>query len=183
MRIGRPDRALPLAASLTLLPSPPRRLPTRSPSSARKLFRGSLLYLPLLLAALAVHRQPNTHEDAAAVESRLRLQWEAAKARLAPLGTAARSVVPQAPDMRLRTVEERLGWIEQLRWQVARRVEDIKCPSRVFADEGVQVEEEEEAAAGGDRSSSGSGSCGGGSNTTASSSSSSSSKQQQHSQP
>ncbi|KAF6258300.1 UbiA prenyltransferase family-domain-containing protein [Scenedesmus sp. NREL 46B-D3] len=30
-------------------------------ASARKLFRGSLLYLPLLLAALAVHRQPNRH--------------------------------------------------------------------------------------------------------------------------
>lgn len=109
----------------------------RAPSqaSARKLFRGSLLYLPLLLLGLAVHRQPNIHElqDMAAVQQRLRQQWEAAKQRLAPAAAVAGRAVP---DVRLRTVEERLGWIEEVRWQMRQAVEDIKCPSRVFADEG-----------------------------------------------
>jgi hypothetical protein len=117
---------------------PPASTPRPSVNSARKLFRGSLVYLPLLLVALAVHRQPNEHTDAATAEARLRLQWEAARARLATAAAAVRGVAPGAPDVRLRSVEERLGWIEQLRWQVRSKVDDIKCPSRVFADEVAQ---------------------------------------------
>jgi hypothetical protein len=91
------------------------------------------VYLPLLLLALAIHRRPNTHElDAAAVEALLADQWAAARARVASLRAAAASA---APDVRLRSVEERLGWIEELRWQLRQMRPEVRCPSRALAED------------------------------------------------
>ena len=115
------------------------------PCSARKLFRGSLLYLPLLLLALAAHRQPNTHEiaDLAAAEARLAAQWQAAKQYLAPLRQGAGQQGEAADGVRLRNVEERLGWSEELRWRLLKVQPGIKCPSRAYAEEG-QLEQLEQ---------------------------------------
>ncbi|GBF97898.1 hypothetical protein Rsub_10253 [Raphidocelis subcapitata] len=145
----------------------------RAPSqgSARKLFRGSLLYLPLLLLGFAVHREPNTHASAEEAAALLEAQWEAARARLAPLRAAAGGLLPTLPEARLRTVEERLGWIEEARWRIARSA-GMQCPSRVFAE---QSSEDQAGEAGGKDGSSSSGSAAGRGNSSGSSSSSSSS--------
>ena len=101
----------------------------RAPSqgSARALFRGSLMHLPLLLACLAVHRQPNAHVTADEAAERLRAQWAAARswlgATLGGGGGGSGSVV---------------GWAEEQWWRAARAVgvADVKCPSRAFAEDG-----------------------------------------------
>jgi protoheme IX farnesyltransferase len=104
------------------------RAPTQA--NARRLFRGSLVYLPLMLTAFAVHRLPNPHDDTAAALARARAQWALAREYIT-------SALPALPAMRLRTVDERLGWIEELRLQV-------KCPSRVLAEDDAAVVEAEE---------------------------------------
>jgi hypothetical protein len=65
-----------------------------SQASARQLFRGSLLYLPLLLVGLAVHRQPNTHQlsSLADVRQRVEREYGISLALPAPVAEAAAAV-------------------------------------------------------------------------------------------
>jgi protoheme IX farnesyltransferase len=103
-------------------------------ASARKLFRGSLLYLPVLLAALAVHRQPNTH---AVTWQDVQHEAQAAAAGAAvylPEQLRPGRVWQQLQELQgglhwpqLRPVEERYGLVlEQL--------QGMKCPSRAYGD-------------------------------------------------
>lgn len=135
----------------------------RAPSqgSARKLFRGSLLYLPLLLLGFAVHREPNAHVTAEEAAARLEAQWEAARARLAPLRAAAGGLLPTLPGVRLRTVEERLGWIEEMRWRLAQNT-GMQCPSRVYADQSSEGQAAEAGSGSGEDGGSSSSSSNGG---------------------
>ncbi|KAG2445604.1 hypothetical protein HXX76_000215 [Chlamydomonas incerta] len=90
----------------------------RAPSqaSARKLFKGSLLYLPLLLAALGLHRLPNQHNvDWDTLSGRV-LDLVPAEARL-QLGRACAVLEGAAAQVSDRLVEN-----------------NIKCPSKAYGD-------------------------------------------------
>jgi len=105
-------------------------------AGARRLFKGSLLYLPLLLAAVAVHRQPKGHN----------VSWEGLHNRVgATLQDARVAGLPdqlqpghiwqqlqqlQLPDVRMRPLEERYAILFEFR----RQVQALKCPSRVYGD-------------------------------------------------
>lgn len=101
-----------------------------SAAGARKLFRGSLLYLPLLLAGLAVHRQPNTHavtwQD---VQQELRVQLSRVS-QLLPEQLQPGRVWEQLHWPQLRPLEERYAMI----FEVQQQLEGIKCPSRAYGD-------------------------------------------------
>uniref|UniRef100_A0A383WJ73 Heme O synthase n=1 Tax=Tetradesmus obliquus TaxID=3088 RepID=A0A383WJ73_TETOB len=103
-------------------------------ASARKLFRGSLLYLPLLLAALAVHRQPNRHA----------VTWQDVRreAGAAAAGAAALLPEPLQPGrlwQQLQEMQPGLHWpqlrpVEQRYGLVLEQLQGIKCPSRAYGD-------------------------------------------------
>ena len=105
---------------------PPATFP-RPPSSARRLFRGSLLYLPLLLLGVVVHRQPNTHEvDLAYIRRMLQEQHGITLPTL-----------PQLPEVRMRTFHERLSYVVDMQQQ-------MKCPSRVYGEVRPDGEEQQQ---------------------------------------
>lgn len=87
-----------------------------SQASARKLFRGSLLYLPLLLLGLAVHRVPNTHAvDAEQLAARALDAVPGVVRR--ELGRACAAVEGAAASLGELFVEN-----------------NIKCPSKAYGD-------------------------------------------------
>jgi protoheme IX farnesyltransferase len=102
-------------------------------AGARKLFRGSLLYLPLLLAGMAAHRLPNTHT----------VSWQDVREEAA----AQVSSISQHLPEQLRPGEV-WGQLQQLHWpqlrpleeryamflQVQQQLQSIKCPSRAYGD-------------------------------------------------
>lgn len=112
-------------------------------AGARQLFKGSLLYLPLLLAGLAVHRQPNRHslswqdlqetlqDSAAAVAGnhgvRVRLPEQLQPGRL---WQQLQELQGQVHWPKLRPVEERYGLVMEMQ----RQLQSIKCPSRAYGD-------------------------------------------------
>lgn len=112
-------------------------------AGARKLFKGSLLYLPLLLAGLAVHRQPNKHtlswqhlqdnlqERAAEVSGNLGVGVRLPE-QLQPgkLWQQLQELQGQLHWPRLRPVEERYGLVMEMQ----RQLQSIKCPSRAYGD-------------------------------------------------
>ncbi|PNH08926.1 Protoheme IX farnesyltransferase, mitochondrial [Tetrabaena socialis] len=91
-----------------------------SQAAARKLFKASLLYLPLLLAALAVHRVPNQHD----------VDWET-------LGARVLACVPVAVRLQLGRA---CGAVEDAAAQLGDTLlaNNIKCPSKAAADSEEQ---------------------------------------------
>lgn len=112
-------------------------------AGARKLFRGSLLYLPLLLVGLAAHRQPNRHS----------LSWDGVQEGLQQSASKVGDVLgvdavlpeylqpgrvwQQLCELqekvhwpKLRPVEERYAVILEMQ----RHLHSIKCPSRAYGD-------------------------------------------------
>jgi protoheme IX farnesyltransferase len=102
-------------------------------AGARKLFRGSLLYLPLLLAGLAIHRQPNTHA----------VTWQTVRDEAGVQLSSISALLPEQlqpgqvweklqqlhwPE--LRPVEERYAMLFEMQQQL----QNIKCPSRAYGD-------------------------------------------------
>ncbi|GLC45094.1 hypothetical protein PLESTB_001467600 [Pleodorina starrii] len=87
-----------------------------SQASARKLFKSSLLYLPLLLAGLAAHRLPNTHE----------VDW-------ATLGSRSLDCVPGGLRAGLGRA---CGAVEDAAMQLSDTLvaNRIKCPSKAYGD-------------------------------------------------
>lgn len=159
--LARPSRALPTAPALCPPPNHPPSHPSQT-RSARKLFKGSLIYLPLLLVGLVAHRQPNRHELAtlADVRRKLEAEWGLDLSALSPeagslgaglLGAPAAALrgawsalpsLPSLPSLRLRSVEERLEpYIPELQ---ALREQFGRCPSRVYGDALEGGEEGEE---------------------------------------
>lgn len=114
-----------------------------SAAGARKLFKGSLLYLPLLLAGLAVHRQPNRHtlswqdlqhsmqESAAEVAGNLGVDVRLPE-QLQPgrLWQQLQELQGQVHWPKMRPVEERYGLVLEMQ----RQLQSIKCPSRAYGD-------------------------------------------------
>eukprot|EP00878_Enallax_costatus_P006279 GHUV01006582.1.p1 GENE.GHUV01006582.1~~GHUV01006582.1.p1 ORF type:complete len:405 (+),score=160.64 GHUV01006582.1:295-1509(+) len=111
-------------------------------AGARQLFKGSLLYLPLLLAGLAAHRQPNRHltwqdlqdslQDSAAevagnlgVSVRLPEQLQPGK-----LWQQLQELQGQLHWPKLRPVEERYAVVLEMQ----RQLQSLKCPSRAYGD-------------------------------------------------
>lgn len=104
--------------------------------TARKLFKASLLYLPLTLAAMAVHRQPQTEEQEG------RLTWEQVQAALQRAADAATPPagegVPLAAMMRASVERTALAAVRVFRlgdgegWT-------IRCPSTVHSDDGQRL--------------------------------------------
>lgn len=112
-------------------------------AGARKLFRGSLLYLPLLLAGLAAHRQPNRHL----------LTWQDLQDSLqdtsgkvaGSLGVPVRFPEQLQPGRLWQQLQELQG---QLHWprlrpfeeryavvlEMQRMLQSMKCPSRAYGD-------------------------------------------------
>lgn len=99
-------------------------------AGARKLFRGSLLYLPLLLAGMAVHRQPNTHavtwQD---VKQEARVQLNRVS-QLLPEQLQPGRIWEQLHWPELRPVEERYAMF----LEVQQQLQSMKCPSRAYGD-------------------------------------------------
>lgn len=108
-------------------------------AGARKLFRGSLLYLPLLLAGMAVHRQPNTHavtwQD---VQQEAGLQLGRIS-QLLPEQLQPGRIWEQLHWPQLRPLEERYAMF----LEVQQQLQSIKCPSRAYGDctEGDELAE------------------------------------------
>ncbi|KAG2482351.1 hypothetical protein HYH03_018701 [Edaphochlamys debaryana] len=95
-----------------------------SQASARKLFKGSLIYLPLLLTFLGVHRLPNDHK----------VDWEQLGARSldcvpAPL-RAEMGRACAAAEAAVMSVGDALMMTNR-----------IKCPSKAYGDSGESEEE------------------------------------------
>lgn len=108
-------------------------------AGARKLFRGSLLYLPLLLAALAVHREPNRHDvtwqsvQQAAEEQVRKVAGGVELPELLRPGRIWQQLQELHQGMhwpKLRPIEERYGLV----LEVQRQLNSIKCPSRAYGD-------------------------------------------------
>lgn len=109
-------------------------------AGARKLFKGSLLYLPLLLAGMAVHRLPNTHA----------VTWQDVQQEVAVHLNRVSQLLPEQlqpgriwqglhwPEMR--PLEERYAMFVEVQQQL----QNIKCPSRAYGD---SMEEDGVAAA------------------------------------
>jgi protoheme IX farnesyltransferase len=103
-------------------------------ASARKLFRGSLLYLPLLLAAVAVHRQPNRHA----------VSWQDVQQETAAAASAAASLLPEQLQpgrvwQQLQQLQGSLHWpklrpVEERYGLVLEQLQAMKCPSRAYGD-------------------------------------------------
>jgi protoheme IX farnesyltransferase len=94
-----------------------------SPEGARKLFRGSLLYLPLLLAGMVAHRQPNTQP----------VTWQALSERVLPDALQPGAVWATLQGLhwpRLRPLEERYAML----LEVQRQMQSVRCPSRAYGD-------------------------------------------------
>lgn len=99
-------------------------------AGARKLFKGSLLYLPLLLAAMAVHRLPNTHA----------VTWQDVRQEAGVQLDRISQLLPEQlqpgriwqgmhwPE--LRPLEERYAMF----MEVQQQLQNIKCPSRAYGD-------------------------------------------------
>jgi protoheme IX farnesyltransferase len=126
-----------------------------SSASARLLFRSSLAYLPLLLAALAVHRLPNDHSLSWEVLQRALLEERQGQAALAQPGLPQRRQQQQEEQQGAQEgwVGAALGPLARM-WQLwmgmlstSREVIEVsrnmKCPSRAYGEVG-----EEEAAQG-----------------------------------
>jgi hypothetical protein len=91
------------------------------------LFRGSLLYLPLLLVGMVAHRQPNQHQvDLAYIRDMLQERHGISLAAL-----------PQLPEVRMRTFQERVAYVVELQQQ-------LRCPSRVYGEVKTPEEDKEE---------------------------------------
>lgn len=104
-------------------------------AGARKLFKGSLLYLPLLLAGLAVHRLPNTHavtwQD---VQQEAGMQVERISALL-PEQLQPGRVWQGLHWPEMRPLEERYAMF----MEVQQQLQNIKCPSRAYGDSVEQA--------------------------------------------
>jgi protoheme IX farnesyltransferase len=104
-------------------------------AGARKLFKGSLLYLPLLLAGLAVHRLPNTHA----------VTWQDVQQEAGVQLQRITALLPEQlqpgrvwqglhwPEMR--PLEERYAMF----MEVQQQLQSIKCPSRAYGDSVEQA--------------------------------------------
>lgn len=104
-------------------------------AGARKLFKGSLLYLPLLLAGLAVHRLPNTHV----------VTWQDVHQEAGVQLGRISALLPE--QLQPGRVWQGLHWPEmrpfQERYamfmQVQQQLQNIKCPSRAYGDSVEQA--------------------------------------------
>lgn len=102
-------------------------------AGARKLFKGSLLYLPLLLAGLAVHRLPNTHA----------VTWQDVQQEAGVQVERISALLPEQPGRvwqglhwpEMRPLEERYAMF----MQVQQQLQNIKCPSRAYGDSVEQA--------------------------------------------
>jgi protoheme IX farnesyltransferase len=103
-------------------------------ASARKLFRGSLLYLPLLLAALAAHRQPNRHA----------VTWQGVQQEAHAAAAGAAALLPEQLQpgrvwQQLQELQGGLHWpklrpVEERYRLVLEQLQGMKCPSRAYGD-------------------------------------------------
>lgn len=104
-------------------------LQSPGPTSAKRLFRASLLFLPLFMLGMAVHRIPQTQErrslQQAATQARLNLSFRASEARQESLDAPSRgaflSALAAAPFPFLPV--------------------PLRCPSKVACEGGPEVEE------------------------------------------
>ncbi|KAG1681545.1 hypothetical protein FOA52_014051 [Chlamydomonas sp. UWO 241] len=99
------------------------------PATARVMFRASLMYLPVLMALMAIHRTPNT-----------RVSWGELSGRL---GDAAGPGVSGAARALARGACGAAEALEESVSGVASRLDGgmilsyVKCPSRVYAEDGT----------------------------------------------
>lgn len=100
--------------------------------AARTLFKTSLLYLPLLMLGMVVHRQPNQHAPAPVEEVTERLQQ--AQAALEGAFTGPASAGP-LPWMRA-AGEQWLGAVQRVFGLGSSAISELKCPSVVHSDDG-----------------------------------------------
>lgn len=91
--------------------------------SARTLFKASLLYLPLLMLGMAVHRQPNEHT--VSVDMAVVREWIEEQVA----GEPANGVVP---GLRL-SMERSILAVTRL---FGFGIQELRCPSTVLAEEG-----------------------------------------------
>uniref|UniRef100_A0A7S0S054 Heme O synthase n=1 Tax=Chlamydomonas leiostraca TaxID=1034604 RepID=A0A7S0S054_9CHLO len=98
-----------------------------SQQAARKLFKASLLYLPLAMLGLVAHRLPNDHTlDAAAVQRLVEEQFE---------GQALEGTLPM-----MRTGLERTGLAAARVFGLgSSAIQELRCPSTVHAEEVEQA--------------------------------------------
>ncbi|GFR43671.1 hypothetical protein Agub_g4779, partial [Astrephomene gubernaculifera] len=95
-----------------------------SQASARKLFKSSLLYLPVLLAALGAHRVPNNHA----------VDWNTLSSRVLDcLPVALRTELGRACGVVEDAAAQLSGTL------VANR---ITCPSKAYGDSGEELQEQ-----------------------------------------
>eukprot|EP00955_Chlamydomonas_euryale_P104474 365569-Chlamydomonas_euryale.AAC.27 len=102
--------------------------------SARKLFRVSLVYLPLLMALMALHRTPNSHVSWAELQDKFEGSLSPSMLMAARSLTAGVAATAEVVEESVASVASRLdsGII----------LAHVRCPSRVYAEEVMPVQKQ-----------------------------------------